>query len=111
MTAVLEGTWENAAFKLVIQGTNYVSLRNDEFYGTGQLSYDGKYFILASTHAWRDGGWIPFEETIRGECTVRGNTLVISKVEGRYGAFNGAWERTEDIHIDIYNSVARQREV
>jgi hypothetical protein len=102
VTTVLEGTWKNNAFTLVVRGPNYLSLLNDKLYGMGQITYDGKYFILASTYAWRDDVWIPFEEIIKGECSVNGNVLTISNVEGRYSAFNGAWEKTEDINIEEY---------
>jgi hypothetical protein len=102
MTSLLEGTWKNDAFKLVIKETSYLSLLNDKLYGMGQISYDGKYFILASTHAWRDDAWVPFEEIIKGECGVGGNILTISNVEGRYSAFNGAWEKIENINLENF---------
>jgi hypothetical protein len=98
-TTVLEGTWENGAFILSIKETNYLSLYNGEVYGAGQIIYDGKYFILASTHAWKDNDWIPFIETIKGECVVKGNVIIISNVEGRYVAFNGEWKKTENLNI------------
>jgi hypothetical protein len=68
----------------------------------GQITYDGKHFILASTHAWRDNEWHQFVETINGECIVDGNVLTITNVEGRYNMFNGIWKKKKNIDLEEY---------
>jgi hypothetical protein len=101
-TKILEGTWVNNNFTLVIKGNYYISLNNNVLYGRGQITYDGEHFILASTHAWRDNEWHSFVETINGDCIVDGDVLIITNVEGRYGMFNGAWKKVKDINLEEY---------
>jgi hypothetical protein len=101
-TTILEGSWENNNFKLVVKGNYYISLYNNILYGRGQITFDGKHFILASTHAWKDNQWNEFVETINGECVVDGNILTIKNVEGRYNLFNGEWRKIKDIDIEEY---------
>jgi hypothetical protein len=101
-TKILEGTWENNNFVLVIKEHYYVSLHNNILYGMGQITYDGKHFILASTHAWKENEWHPFVETINGDCAANKDALTITNVEGRYSLFNGTWKKKSDIKLEEY---------
>jgi hypothetical protein len=44
-TKILEGTWTNNNFTLVIKGNYYISLNNSVLYRRGQITYDGEHFI------------------------------------------------------------------
>jgi hypothetical protein len=101
-TSLLEGSWENSDFRLVINGNNYISLYKDYLYGAGTITYDGIFFTLASKHAWRNYEWVEIIETINGNCTVNGNDIIISNVVGRYEAFNGNWKRIKDMDLREY---------
>jgi hypothetical protein len=101
-TNILKGSWENGDFRLVIDGNYYISLYKDYLYGAGTITYDGIFFTLASTHAWRNYGWVEIIETINGNCIVENNDIIISNVVGRYEAFNGNWKKIKDMDLREY---------
>ncbi len=102
--SMLEGSWENNLFKLIIKEHYYISLNDNAFYGRGIITYDGSFFTMASTHAWRNNNWVEFTEAINGKCSVDGNVLIISDIAGRYSMFNGTWNKIEDINLDDINN-------
>jgi hypothetical protein len=101
-TSLLKGSWENGDFRLVIDGNYYVSLYKDYLYGTGTITYDGSFFTLASSYAWRNYEWVEIIETINGNCIVNNNVIIISNVAGRYEAFNGNWKKIKDMDLREY---------
>jgi hypothetical protein len=89
---ILNGTWKNGFFKLVIKGNAYVSFYNGSRYGKGILLNDDKNFTLTSTHARRLFFWTRFTEVVGGSFIQTGDDEVtVSNIECRYESFNGKW--------------------
>jgi hypothetical protein len=99
-TSILEGSWENNAFKLVVKGNNYISIFTDYLYGAGSITFDGKHFIMLSSHAWTNNQWNNFVEALEGDCIVDGDDIIIANVKGRYSDFNGTWNKIDDIDLN-----------
>jgi hypothetical protein len=110
-TSLLKGSWENGDFRLVVDGNYYTSLYKDYLYGTGTITYDGIFFTLASTHAWRNYEWVKIIETITGNCIINDNEIIISNVVGRYEAFNGNWKKIKDMDLREYTKKPSAAEV
>jgi hypothetical protein len=91
---ILNGTWGNSIFKLVIKGNAYVSFVNGRFcyrYGKGTFVYDNENFTLRSTHARKLFFWTPFVEEVKGNYILTGDEVSVSNIEGRYESSNGKW--------------------
>jgi hypothetical protein len=110
-TGLLKGSWGNGDFRLVIDGNYYISLYKDYLYGKGTITYDGIFFTLASTHAWRNYEWVEIIETINGNCIVNDNDIIISDVVGRYEVFNGNWKKIKDMDLREYTKKPSAAEV
>jgi hypothetical protein len=89
---ILDGTWANGSFKVLIKGNTYVSFYNGYRYGKGTIKYDNENITLTSTHAhWVLFLWKPFIEIVKGKYILTNDGLTVSNVEGRYGDYNGLW--------------------
>jgi hypothetical protein len=89
---LLDGTWDNGSFKVLIKGKTYVSFYNGFRYGKGTIKYDNENVTLTSSHAHLIFFlWTPFVEVIKGKFILTNDELTVSNVEGRYNAQNGKW--------------------
>ncbi|GHU81360.1 hypothetical protein FACS189468_3770 [Spirochaetia bacterium] len=97
---ILDGTWSNGSFKLLIKGNTYVSFYNGSPYGKGTIGYNNENVTLTSTHAhWFLFIWQPFVESVKGKYIIMSNgELTVSNLEGRYCAQNGKWVKMKGKH-------------
>jgi hypothetical protein len=110
-TSLLQGSWENGDFQLVVNENSYISVYKDYLYGAGTITYDGVFFTLASAHAWKGYEWLEVVEVINGNCIVNGNDIIISNVVGRYEVFNGEWKKIKEMDLSEYTKRPSAAEV
>ena len=88
---ILDGIWQNGAFKIKIKGSAYVSFYKNSRYGKGAITFDNSNFILKSSHVRWMIFWAPFVENVTGKYLIGNDELTVSDIEGRYSDFNGRW--------------------
>jgi hypothetical protein len=87
----LDGAWVNGAFKLTIKGKACAGFYKGTYYGKGTIMYDNNTFTLTSSHARLIFMWVPFIEQVKGKYILANGELTVTKLEGKYSRFNGAW--------------------
>jgi hypothetical protein len=101
---ILDGIWQNSAFKIKIKGSAYVSFYNNSRYGKGTIIFDIEKFKLTSSHARWIIFWTSFVERITSKYHIENNEFTVSGIEGRYSDFNGKWVRLKKIPIIKMNT-------
>jgi len=94
---ILDGTFVNQSdnsYKVVIQGTSWTSLKDNENYGKGTFTLSGNNVTGCSTHSWGNGTWSPYpSDTFSATIAEGGNSFTIITTSGWDQNFLGTYLR------------------